>query len=443
MGPELGEFIAGIRSEGGPACVHDNDVRWLYASRSSVWKGDDSSLVVKCFSPEDAIDSPVFGEKKTSTKLKVTTQKPNRTTLRNRFRTTTKRPNQSTRTPSVDCEWSDFGEWTQCSASCNTGIQSRFRTITRQASNGGRRCLGARQESRTCNNQPCNALTTTTTTRRPRPTTTTRRPRPQDNTTRRPRPRDERVQCHTCGSLFSTDAPDCPNFNSRDTSQQKTCGAGEACLWYSYQKSSTEIAIVRECFSTSVLLGSITDPIVPSDQCVPKPVEDASIMACICTNDFCNGMDGGESAIRSTPRPSLFDRTSTKRPGGISARPPPRTPAPRPPPRNPAPSPRRPGEGVLCHSCGSLFGQEECPDFDPANPSHQKRCSPGEACLWYSWQKSSAEVAMVRECFSPSILLGPISNPLTKKSTCIPQDIAETPGSRYDQRLIRIYSTRS
>ena len=213
-------------------------------------------------------------------------------------------------------------------------------------------------------------------------------------------------------------------------------------MWYSYQKSSTEIAIVRECFSTSVLLGSITDPIVPSDQCVPKPVEDASIMACICTNDFCNGMDGGESAIRSTPRPSLFDRTSTKRPGGISARPPPRTPAPRPPPRNPAPSPRRPGEGVLCHSCGSLFGQEECPDFDPANPSHQKRCSPGEACLWYSWQKSSAEVAMVRECFSPSILLGPISNPLTKKSTCIPQDIAETPGSRYDQRLIRIYSTR-
>ncbi len=51
MGPELGEFIAGIRNEKGPTCVHEA-TDWLYASRASVWKGDDPSLQVKCFAPE-------------------------------------------------------------------------------------------------------------------------------------------------------------------------------------------------------------------------------------------------------------------------------------------------------------------------------------------------------------------------------------------------------
>jgi hypothetical protein len=51
MGPELGEFIAGIRNEAGPTCVHEG-TRWLYASRASVWKSDDDTLKVKCFSPE-------------------------------------------------------------------------------------------------------------------------------------------------------------------------------------------------------------------------------------------------------------------------------------------------------------------------------------------------------------------------------------------------------
>lgn len=55
MGPELGEFIAGIRSERGPACVHDKGLRWLYASRASVWKADDRTLTVKCFSPEGTL----------------------------------------------------------------------------------------------------------------------------------------------------------------------------------------------------------------------------------------------------------------------------------------------------------------------------------------------------------------------------------------------------
>jgi len=125
------------------------------------------------------------------------------------------------------------------------------------------RCVGSRRESRTCNLASCITATTTRTTT----TTTTTRPRLPP---RPPRPRSDRVQCYVCGSLFSTDAPDCLAFNARDPKQQKTCEAGEACLWYSYQQSEAggETAVVRECFSTSILLGSISDPIRPAAQVI-------------------------------------------------------------------------------------------------------------------------------------------------------------------------------
>ena len=95
------------------------------------------------------------------------------------------------------------------------------------------------------------------TTRRPFAETTTAR---QVTTTpSRPKPaeprRDGRVKCFVCGSLFSTDAPDCQAFDLNHSAQQKTCEKGEACLWYSYQKSSDEKAVIRECFSSSILLG--------------------------------------------------------------------------------------------------------------------------------------------------------------------------------------------
>ena len=53
MGPELGEFIAGIGSENDQHCMTD-ETRWLYASRASAsgWKSDDRSLTVKCYEPE-------------------------------------------------------------------------------------------------------------------------------------------------------------------------------------------------------------------------------------------------------------------------------------------------------------------------------------------------------------------------------------------------------
>ena len=86
---------------------------------------------------------------------------------------------------------------------------------------------------------------------------------------------------------------------------------------------------------------------------------------------------------------------------------------------------------VLCHTCGSLFsgGNPNCQEFVPGEPSQQDFCKKGEACLWYAWQKSDTETSVIRECFSPSILLGPINDPLTLASTCNPKDISETPGS--------------
>ena len=47
-------------------------------------------------------------------------------------------------------------------------------------------------------------------------------------------------RCYICGSLFSTDAPDCPVFNKSDPKQQKICEIGEACLYYSWQKSDID-----------------------------------------------------------------------------------------------------------------------------------------------------------------------------------------------------------
>ena len=55
----------------------------------------------------------------------------------------------------VDCVWGEFGEWTECSATCGTGSQSRTRTIETPAQNGGVACSGAEMETRDCNTETC------------------------------------------------------------------------------------------------------------------------------------------------------------------------------------------------------------------------------------------------------------------------------------------------
>lgn len=58
----------------------------------------------------------------------------------------------------VDCEWGDFGDWTECNASCGEGIQRRRREVKKRSSSGGRPCTGSNVESRKCNSKPCSGM---------------------------------------------------------------------------------------------------------------------------------------------------------------------------------------------------------------------------------------------------------------------------------------------
>ncbi|KAL5253104.1 hypothetical protein ACHWQZ_G015763 [Mnemiopsis leidyi] len=56
----------------------------------------------------------------------------------------------------VDGGYSDFGDWSECSAECGGGTQTRSRTCTNPApANGGADCEGDSSETRECNNQGC------------------------------------------------------------------------------------------------------------------------------------------------------------------------------------------------------------------------------------------------------------------------------------------------
>ena len=55
----------------------------------------------------------------------------------------------------VNCKWSDFGSWSNCSAPCGKGEQNRTRTVLAAASNGGNDCTGTHEEIRTCKIKEC------------------------------------------------------------------------------------------------------------------------------------------------------------------------------------------------------------------------------------------------------------------------------------------------
>ena len=63
--------------------------------------------------------------------------------------------------------------------------------------------------------------------------------------------------------------------------------------------------MIRECYPESVLLGSVDHPVEISQTCSPVTVEtDATIAACICREDFCNGIE------HELSRPALSNDTS-------------------------------------------------------------------------------------------------------------------------------------
>jgi len=56
---------------------------------------------------------------------------------------------------SWDCEWGDWSEYSECSASCGEGTKSASRTIMHEAENGGRECRGPSKMTVSCMIKPC------------------------------------------------------------------------------------------------------------------------------------------------------------------------------------------------------------------------------------------------------------------------------------------------
>ena len=99
------------------------------------------------------------------------------------------------------------------------------------------------------------------------------------------------IKCYSCGSLFSRDAPHCPQFDVSNQTQREECLPGEVCLLYRWNKSKHSMGSYRECFSSSIILGHPDDPIIPQPHCrLAKTQRDptSSIQACLCTTDYCN-----------------------------------------------------------------------------------------------------------------------------------------------------------
>ena len=56
----------------------------------------------------------------------------------------------------VDGGWSAYGAWTECSASCGDGSQSRSRTCNNPSpAHGGLECSGQPTENRVCGTAKC------------------------------------------------------------------------------------------------------------------------------------------------------------------------------------------------------------------------------------------------------------------------------------------------
>ena len=57
---------------------------------------------------------------------------------------------------STDGGWSDFGEWTACSATCGGGNQTRTRSCSNPApAFGGADCVGDAEDNQKCNTEEC------------------------------------------------------------------------------------------------------------------------------------------------------------------------------------------------------------------------------------------------------------------------------------------------
>lgn len=56
----------------------------------------------------------------------------------------------------MDCEYAEWGQWSECDKACGGGIQPRTREAVRQSWYGGIKCTEEdAKEERACNEVPC------------------------------------------------------------------------------------------------------------------------------------------------------------------------------------------------------------------------------------------------------------------------------------------------
>ena len=55
----------------------------------------------------------------------------------------------------VDCEWSKWQSWSECTKTCGGGSQTTKRTIIQEALDGGKHCIESNSKTQTCHPHPC------------------------------------------------------------------------------------------------------------------------------------------------------------------------------------------------------------------------------------------------------------------------------------------------
>ena len=55
----------------------------------------------------------------------------------------------------MDCIWSEFGNWSECSKTCGGGERFSTRTIIQQTVQEGKECKGEEKQVESCNEDPC------------------------------------------------------------------------------------------------------------------------------------------------------------------------------------------------------------------------------------------------------------------------------------------------
>ena len=55
----------------------------------------------------------------------------------------------------VDCTWTPYGDWTDCSRTCGGGVRHATREILQVPDHGGKTCEGSALKTETCNEQNC------------------------------------------------------------------------------------------------------------------------------------------------------------------------------------------------------------------------------------------------------------------------------------------------